>query len=194
MAPSDISDVCANLDQLALGVALALPKGNIKKSNLTYRNQPLALRLGGEDLDSMKTVAFEPSVYQGAGAEASKGIVFRMSSADFEAFQKIEDWCKKSLATQVPNADALWSSSAKLTDKWGAQLRAKINVSGPYVAAFYDEGKQPCRPPQVWKGLQVSVMLQVRGCYVQRNSVGLLLDVTHLRYAEPLAEDSECPV
>ena len=68
------------------------------------------------------------------------------------------------------------------------------NVSGPYVASFYDENKRPCQPPQGWKGLQVSVMLQVRGCYVQRNSVGLLLDVTHLRYAEPMAEEVECPV
>ena len=194
MAPSDISDVCANLDQLALSVATALSKGNIKKSNLTYKGQPLAIRLRGEELESMMTVAFEPSVYQGTGAEARKGIVFRLSNEDFETFQKLEEWCKQSLATQVPNADAIWSDSAKLTDKWGAQLRAKINVSGPYVANFYDESKRPCQPPQAWKGLQASALLQVRGCYVQRNSVGLLLDVTHLRYAEPQATDVECPI
>ena len=111
---------------------LPLSKGNLKKCNLTYEGQPLALHLEGE-------VAFEPSVYQGTGEEARKGIVFRLRDDDFTAFQALEEWCKQSLQTQTPNVDTLWSASSKLMDKWGAQLRAKINVHGPYCAIFYDE-------------------------------------------------------
>ena len=188
MSPLEVASVCANLSRLSLGPATALPKGVLKKCALTYEERPLSLRLEGE-------VVFEPSVYQGTGDEARKGIVLRLSSADFTAFQALEEWCKQALLEQTPNVDGIWSDSSKLTEKWGAQLKAKINVHGPYCAIFYDESRQPCKAPQVWKGLLATVLLEVRGCYVQRNSAGLLLEVTHLRYGEPPeAAEVECPI
>jgi len=167
---------------------MALSKGNLKKCNLTYDGQALAVRLEGE-------VAFEPSVYQGTGEEARKGIVVRLSDGDFTSFQALEEWCKQALQAQTPNVDTLWSASSKLTEKWGAQLKAKINVHGPYCAIFYDDSRQPCKAPQGWKGLHINALLEVRGCYVQRNGAGLLLEVTHLRYGEPPeAAEVECPI
>ena len=188
MGPREIADVCSNLSQLSLGAPMALSKGNLKKCNLTYDGQALAVRLEGE-------VAFEPSVYQGTGEEARKGIVVRLSDGDFTSFQALEEWCKQALQAQTPNVDTLWSASSKLTEKWGAQLKAKINVHGPYCAIFYDDSRQPCKAPQGWKGLHINALLEVRGCYVQRNGTGLLLEVTHLRYGEPPeAAEVECPI
>ena len=96
--------------------------------------------------------------------EARKGIVFRLSDSDFASFQALEEWRKQALQAQTPNVETLWSASSKLTEKWGGQLRAKINVHGPYCAIFYDDNRQPCKAPQDWKGLRISVLLEVRGC------------------------------
>ena len=90
MCPREIADVSSNVSKLSLGAPMALSKGNLKKCSLTYDGQPLALRLEGE-------VAFEPSVYQGTGEAARKGIVFRLSEADFTSFQALEEWCKQAL-------------------------------------------------------------------------------------------------
>ena len=138
MSPLEVASVCANLSRLSLGPATTLPKGVLKKCALTYEERPLSLRLEGE-------VVFEPSVYQGTGYEARKVIVLRLSSADFTAFQALEEWCKQALLEQTPNVDTIWSDSSKLTEKWGVQLRANINVHGPHCASFYDETGSPAR-------------------------------------------------
>ena len=48
MGPREIADVCSNLSQLSLGAPTPLSKGNLKKCNLTYDGQGLAVRLEGE--------------------------------------------------------------------------------------------------------------------------------------------------
>ena len=153
----------------------------------------MTIRLG-QDLEST-TVVFEPSVYGGTGEEYRKGVVFKIGEEDYEAFAVLEQWCRDELRATNPNVDALWCPSAKKSDKFGTQVKAKINLKGgAYGAKFYNEAKELCDAPEEWRGLQVSVILQVRGCYIQRNSVGLLIDVTYLQYKEPLAEQAQdCP-
>ena len=77
----------------------------------------------------------------------------------------------------------------------GCQLKAKINLQPcKWGATFYNEAKELCDQPEEWRGLPVSLVLQVRGCYIQRQSIGLLLDVTHLQYKElPEEPPHECP-
>ena len=121
--------------------------------------------------------------------------MLRISDDDFSAMVEFEQWCLDALRATNPNVDSLWSASAKKSDKWGSQLKAKINLqSGKWGATFYNEAKGLCDQPEEWRGLPVSLVLQVRGCYIQRQSIGLLLDVTQLQYKElPEEPRHECP-
>ena len=191
MDTTTIQDVAKQTAELALCDAVLLAKGNMKTCQLRFEGQVLAIRLG-QDLEST-TVVFEPSVYGGTGEEYRKGVVFKIGEEDYEAFAVLEQWCRDELRATNPNVEALWCPSAKKSDKFGTQVKAKINLTGgAYGAKFYNEAKELCDAPEEWRGLQVSVILQVRGCYIQRNSVGLLIDVTHLQYKE--AEQAQvCP-
>ena len=193
MDSTTFQDVAKQTTDLALGDAVLLAKGNMKICQLRFQGKPLTLKLG-QDLEST-TVIFEPSVYNGTGEETRKGIVFRISDDDFNAMAEFEQWCLNALRATNPNVDSLWSASAKKSDKWGSQLKAKINLSaGQWGAAFYNEATEPCSEPEEWRGLPVSLVLQVRGCYIQRQSIGLLIDVTHLQYKDlPEEPPHKCP-
>ena len=195
-ASPTIQNVVEAASLLSLGAAYLLTKGNMKMCELTYDRAPLLIRLG-EGLQTT-TVAFAPSAFGGTGEEVRKGIVFRITPEDYDAFVAFEQWCRDSLRETIPNVDELWSPSARKSDKWGYQLKAKINIrergASGWAAKFYDEAKELCDAPKQWQGLHVSTILQVRSCYVQRNSIGLLIDVSHLQYREQSAEQpEECP-
>ena len=66
---------------------------------------------------------------------------------------------------------------------------------GPRAAMFYNPAKEPCEAPSEWKGLSVNAVLQIRGCYIQKNSIGLMLETTHLQYDDTQKADceKECP-
>ena len=69
----------------------------------------------------------------------------------------------------------------KPADRWGAQLKAKINISGPRQAKFCDS----C--------LGVNAVLQVRGVYIQ-NNIGLKLETTHIQFAQKgVNAEDHCP-
>ena len=187
-----IQNVAEDAAQLALGSAILLAKGNMKTCLLSFRDAPLSIQLG-EGLQTT-TIAFTPSVFGGTGEEVRKGIVFRISQEDYAAFAAFEQRCRDMLRETIPNVDELWSPSARVSEKWGAQLRAKINIregGRGWSAKFYNEAKEPCGIPEQWQGLRVSAILQARSGYIQRNSIGLILDVSHLQYREQSVEQPE---
>ena len=193
MDATTVQDVAKQTTDLALGDAVLLSKANMKMCPLRFQGKPLSLKLG-QDLGST-TVIFEPSVYNGTGEETRKGIVLRISDDDFSAMVEFEQWCVNALRATNPTVDSLWSASAKKSDKWGSQLKAKINLQpGKWGTTFYNEAKELCDQPEEWRGLPVSLVLQVRGCYIQRQSIGLLIDVTHLQYKDlPEEPPHKCP-
>ena len=155
-------EIAQNTAALALGHALLLAKGNMRLCALHFQDKPLTFKIG-EGLQST-TVAFEPSVFQGTGLETRKGTLFRITEDDFNAISAMEEWCRDALRPTNPNVDALWSAAARKSDKWGCQLKAKINLSGggfTWQTKFYDEDKKLCEPPEEWRGLCVSVVLVV---------------------------------
>ena len=161
MDATTLQDVAQRTEQLAVGDAVLLAKSNMKICQLKYQGKTLSLKLGESQ---NTTVAFEPSVYNGTGEEIRKGVVFCIGDEDYGGMAALEQWCKDSLRATNPNIDTLWCSSAKRSEKWGP-LKAKINLGGGlYGAKFYDEAKEPCDAPQEWRGLKVSVILQIRGC------------------------------
>jgi len=87
------------------------------------------------------SVAFQPSVYGGTGEEARKGIVFRITAEDYNELNSLEQWVPDALRASNPNVDALWSPSARKSDKRGCQLKCKMNLEaqGSWIGTnFYN--------------------------------------------------------
>ena len=184
-----IQHVAQNLENLAITEASTSGKNGMKFAQITYQGRPLSIRLSDE-LDAIR-VPFPPSVYNGDGNEPRKSIVYAIPEDVYAGFSELEDWCRQCLTDANPKVQALWCSMLKPADRWGAQLKAKINITGPRQAKFYDSSKQPCEAPSEWRGLGVNAVLQVRGIYIQKSSIGLMLETTHLQY-DSTQKGAEC--
>ena len=91
----------------------------------------------------------------------------------------------------IPNADALWHSAIKPAGSHPATLKAKINMSGSRRCRFVDENDQPIDPPTAWRGRPVLPIVAVRGLYIQKTMVGLMLDVVALMVGSGAAQEAE---
>ena len=167
-----IQDIRA--DRLTLSTPTAGKLG-MQFCSLRLDDKPLILKLTG------LTVPFAPSVFQGTGQEPRQGILLNITQEIFDAFAAIEEFCRQ------PDQQALWNSSIKPADKYGATLKAKINLGGDRVAKFYSAANEPCEAPSQWKNLRCNAVLHVKGVYLQRQGVGLIVDITHLQYTEAAA-------
>ena len=185
--------VAQNLDKLAISAGSGTGKNGIKFAQITYGGQPLTIRLS-EDLESVR-VPFPPSVYNGDGSEARKSLVYNIPQDVYAGFSELEDFCRQLLEDANPKVQSLWCSMLKPADRWGAQLKAKINISGARPARFYDAAKEPCDAPSEWRGLGVNVVLLVRGVYIQKTGIGLMLETTHLQYdsIQKAVGEEQCP-
>ena len=184
-----IQQVAKTFEDLAITEASGSGKNGMKFAQITYQGGPLSIRLS-KDLDSIR-VPFAPPVYNGDGSEPRKSIVYSIPQG---GFTELEDWCRQALEDANPKVQSLWCSMLKPADRWGAQLKAKINVAEPRQAKFYDVAKEPCEAPSDWRGLGVNAVLQVRGVYIQKNSIGLMIETTHLQFAQKGASaEEQCP-
>ena len=165
----NIKDIQA--DRLTLSAPTAGKLG-MQFCSLRLDSKPVVLKLTG------LTIPFEPSVFQGTGQEPRKSMLMNITQEIFDAFATIENFCRQ------PEQQALWTSSLKPADKYGATLKAKINVTGERAVKFYSAANDPCEAPTDWKNLRCNAVVLVKGIYIQRQGVGLLVDVTHLQYAE----------
>ena len=78
---------------------------------------------------------------------------------------------------QVPHVDALWVSCARQTPH-GSQLRCKVNTQGRRKIKLVNEALEPLDLPVAeLQHRQAVPILVVRGVYIQRNQVGLMLDM-----------------
>ena len=80
----------------------------------------------------------------------------------------------------MPNVDAFWHSALRPAGNHPATLKAKIHTSGKRVCRYVDEDGQPVEPPTEWRGRTVLPILAIRGLYIQKTMVGLMLDVVAL--------------
>ena len=102
-------------DRLTLSTPTAGKLG-MQFCSLRLDGKPLILKLTG------LSVPFAPSVFQGTGQEPRQGILLNITQEIFDAFAAIEDFCRQ------PEQHALWNSNLKPADKYGATLKAKINL------------------------------------------------------------------
>ncbi len=188
MATTSVAQLLAGID----GLSLTAPRDGF--AGMTFRGvllngQPLRVKLA-DDMKSI-TLPFAPSVFKGNGDEPRKGIVFSVLPQVVEAMAELEDACRQMLEESCPRVQALWCSCIKPGDKYASTLKAKINVAGPKPANFYNVACEAVPPPVEWQRLPVNAVIEVRGCYIQRQSIGVMLEVTDLQYGELARE--RCP-
>lgn len=186
MAILSVSELAQSIDKISLSSPKNAGKGGMKICTLKLDGRDVIVKLC-DDLETI-TVPFEPSVFQGTGDETRKGIVFNVPDAIFDTFAAVEESCRQALESTVPNTNSIWSSSIRPSGSYPATLKAKINVTGDRAVKFYDVANEPAERPTNWQRLPCNAVLQVRGCYVQKQSVGLLLEVTHLQYGSELCD------
>jgi hypothetical protein len=181
MASISVQQLQEGLDTLRLSPPKDLQRG-MRIYSLSMEDHALFLKLAG-DMRSI-TVPFEPSVFNGSGDEPRKGIVFNITPEILEGVAQLEDTCRQLLGETIPNIEALWCSSVKPSDRYSATMKAKINMAGPRVCPFFDEANKPAEAPVAWKGLPVNAVLSIRGCYSQRQNVGMIIEVSALQYGK----------
>ena len=179
MAYTTVSQLLEGIDHLSLSSPRDGEKG-MKFQSLSFRGAPLRIKLSD---DNDLTVPFEPSSW--GGSDTRRSITMNIPEPLFEAIAELEDWCRQVLEDDNPAVQALWTSSVRPAERYSATLRAKINVAGPRQAKFYGETAEPIEPPTSWKGLRVNAVVHVRGVYFQKQGIGLMLEVTDLRYGQP---------
>ena len=180
-----IDELANNMEEFALSGVKASTNKMLKISNITFKGQPLRLKL-----DTWLRIVYEPSVYNGTGQEERKNIVFELTPEIEEGLATMEDAIRQNLDETVPNIEAMWVSSLKPgLGNNGPTMKAKINVSGKQQCKFYDESNLSSEPPTNFKPLEAKVVLCVHGAYVQKQAAGLMMTVTHMQTREAQCAD-----
>ena len=157
--------------------------------DVRLNNAPVRLKLAmGDDI----TVAFEPSSWNSTET-SRKTITFNAPDIVLAAAAELEDWCRQVLEDKHPHVQSMWSSAVKPADKYQGKLRTKITLEGPRATRFYDETAQPTVAPDTWQGRSVQAVVQVRGIYIQKQGVGLMLDTTDVKIGPPVLKQPDCP-
>lgn len=188
MATTSVAQLLAGID----GLSLTTPRdgfAGMAFRGILLNGQPIRIKLA-DNMESI-TLPFAPSVFKGIGDEPRKGIVFSVTPQVVEAMAELEDSCRQMLEDSNPKVQALWCGCIKPGDRYASTLKAKINVSGPKSATFYNVAGEAVPPPVEWQRLPVNAVIEVRGCYIQRQSIGLMLEVTDLQYREMARK--QCP-
>ncbi len=123
-------------------------------------------------------IPFEPSVYNGTGAELRKGILLEISEADAVALLAFEEKVRQLTGLALDK----WNSCVRQHDgNW--RLKAKINMGGER-ACFFADGS-----PSSLRGCAAVAVVSVNGLYVQCQVSGLALDVVALRVGAKVTPD-----
>ena len=140
---------------------LSLGEPRPGKAGMTLRGltTPIARRVS-DGLDC--EILYEPSVFQGTGAETRLNIVIRAPESALQALRTIEE--------------ALLPSGYVSCLRDGA-IRAKIDVT---KAKFYNgDGEVP--PPSSYRQA-CNAFVEIKGTYSTRQAAGLLIEVTALEF------------
>ena len=183
-----------DLSALTLGDVSVTGKG-AKACPFFSHNQAAAATL-----DPMP-VCYEPSAY--GDAEATRvNIVFRPSQAILEAMEALDEWIiqaatKDSLkffgkAKTEDQIRESYQPLVKTSDKYPAQIKAKLNISGPATVRCWDAEKKPREQPEAWRGATVKPRLWLRSLYFMGAGVfGATMECTDVQICEEAG--GECP-
>ena len=139
---------------------LSLGEPRQGKAGMTLRGlmPPIARRLS-DGLDC--EILYEPSVFQGTGAETRLNIVIRAPESAVRALQAIEE-------TFLP--------SGYISCLRDGAVRAKIDVT---KAKFYNSEGEVSAPSSYRQAC--NALVEIKGIYSTRQATGLLIEVTALQ-------------
>ena len=81
-------------------------------------------------------------------------------------------------------------------NEFGQTLRAKINVCGDKAGDLWNAGVEQTEAPVDFRAISFNAMCLVRGVYVMKTSIGLMVDVVSMQYEDlkmKAAAQVECP-
>ena len=163
----------------------------IQVLTVTHKEKQAALLLTPRsELGSVKT-PWAPNVFRGTGQEECQTITYEITQELYEQIQRLESAVLEKAREVVPNADALWHSAIRSVGSHPATLKTKIFMSGSRRCRFVDENDQPIDPPTEWRGRPVLPLVAVRGLYLQKTMVGLMLDTAALMVGAGAAQEPE---
>ena len=129
-------------------------------------------------------VPWKPSVYQGDGTENRVNIQFKVSDAQREALETIEE----SIRDQLGIHASAWNSSVK-PDAEGGTLKCKLNLQGPKACQVSGASTtMPSNWPQ-----RCNAFISLSTVYQQARAAGLLFEVNALDIGPPEAEPASNP-
>ena len=152
----------------------------IQTATVTCNGGAAIVQLAPKSQMGSVTTPWAPNVYRGTGEEERQTITFDIPQEIYEQFQRLEGAILEKARGVVPNVDAFWHSALRPAGNHSAALKAKIHTSGKRMCRFVDEQGQPIEPPTEWRGLPVLPILAIRGLFIQKTMVGLMLDVAAL--------------
>ena len=148
---------------------------NMQMAQILYQGRPAMIQVVPRGDMSLR-IPFAPSVYRGTGEETRVSCTFEAPQSVVEHMEQLEKIIIAK-ARDVPHIDALWVSCARHTPH-GPQLRCKLNTEGPRKIKLVNEALEPLDLPVAeLQQRQAVPILSVRGVYIQRNQVGLMLDM-----------------
>jgi hypothetical protein len=149
---------------------------NLQMAQILYKGQPARIQVVPRGDMSLR-IPFAPSVYRGTGEETRVSCTFDAPQSVVDNMERLEKMIIAMAREQVPHIDALWVSCARQTPH-GPQLRCKLNTDGLRKIQLVNEALEPLDLPVAeLQHRQAVPILAVRGVCVQRNQVGLMLDL-----------------
>ena len=146
-------------------------------------------------------VAFEPSGYKEADA-TRVNFVFKVPSSLEDDLAPIDKWILDNVtedsvkffgkAKTREQLAEIYTPCLKQTEKWGSQLKVKVNLPGSANAVrVWDEIKEARPPPEAWSNCLVQPRVRFRHLYFMGNQFGPVLDLTDARIMQE--PSNECP-
>ena len=180
----------------------ALTLGDVTTSGKGAKTAPFTCNGGPADftLPALQ-IAFEPSAYQ--SEEATRvNLVLKVSLVHETDLATIDEWILKTVAADPvkffgkaksrENLVETYTPCLKKTEKWGSQLKMKLNLPGSAGGVrIWAVDKQPRGPPDAWAGCYVESRVRFKHIYFMGAQWGPVTDVLDLRLLSEPA--NECP-
>jgi hypothetical protein len=189
----------AHSEALSLGKDQELRQYGMSTVELLQDNARFSLKLSESTTELY--VVYNPSAFNAGGTptlveKKSLSLSLGSSSELCGALLCFETRVKELLRGKHAKIDLLWNSCVKEpTEKTPLMVRCKVS---PESARFFDADKKAItlteQPISDWRGLPANVVLQVRGIYVRKDSMGLQLSATHLQFGSERVPIGGMPV
>jgi hypothetical protein len=166
------------LDEADWAAGVPVQLKNVQAALIQFKGAHAMLQLLPRD-DLSCRIPFPPSVFKGTGKETPLNVLYDVPPSGVDAMLRIEQIVCDKARHFIPLVGSLWSSCIRTTPY--TQMRCKINVEGLYKIQLYDQAGEPISIPiEDLAKRPVVPVVNIRGVYMQRAQVGLMMDCSGL--------------